>query len=203
MKKFFISLLCLVLMNVGTFAQIRFGVKGGANLSNLSFGSDSHYSIDNHMGFSLGPIVKFSLPVKGLDVDVAALYDYRNAKVSSPTLAGSAIYKSAIKQHQIVVPVNLRYGFELNNFEPYIFAGPQIGFGINNEEVNMDYGDWNPKKTNFSVNVGIGTIFKDNWQISLEYNIVCGKNADIDINNNQVLYGGKMNALQLCLGYYF
>jgi hypothetical protein len=203
MKKIFILLLCLTLINVGTSAQIRFGVKGGANLTKLSFSGNDHYSIDNYMGFSLGPIVKFSLPVKGLYVDVAALYDYRNAKVSSPGLVGGAIYKSAIKQHQIVIPINFRYGLELSNFEPYIFAGPQIGFGICNEKVEMDYGNWNPNKTNCSINVGIGTIFNDNWQISLEYNIACGENADIGINDNEVIYGGKMSAIQLCLGYYF
>lgn len=203
MKKIFISLLVLTLINVGTFAQVRFGIRGGANLTQLSFKGDAYYSIDNCIGYSFGPVVKFSLPIKGLGVDIAALYDYRNAKVFSPGLCGARIFKSSLKQHQIVLPVNLRYGLEFGRFEPYIFAGPQIGFGFNNEEIRMDYGDWNPKNNYWSVNVGIGTMFKDNWQISLEYNIVCGENAYVDINNNEVLSEGILNALQLCFGYYF
>ena len=53
-------------------AQVRFGVKGGINLTSLSFEKD-HYTISNKAGFYIGPTLMYSLPIKGLGLDAAMM----------------------------------------------------------------------------------------------------------------------------------
>ena len=76
MKK---SMMLFVLAFVTLFAteskaQINFGVKGGLNVTRMSF-DESLIKEDNRCGFFFGPSVKFTLPVIGLGMDIAALYD--------------------------------------------------------------------------------------------------------------------------------
>ena len=61
-------------------AQIKFGLKGGLNVTDMSL-SRKVFDADNQAGFFIGPTVKFTLPVMGLGIDAAALYDQRQAKV--------------------------------------------------------------------------------------------------------------------------
>ncbi|MDY4407691.1 MAG: outer membrane beta-barrel protein, partial [Prevotella sp.] len=60
-------------------AQIKFGVKGGLNITDMSFSKDV-VNTSNKTGFFIGPTVKFKIPVIGIGFDVAALYDQREAK---------------------------------------------------------------------------------------------------------------------------
>ena len=54
-------------------AQIKLGVKGGLNVSNLKLNNDV-YDASNRAGFFIGPMVKVTVPITGLSFDVAALY---------------------------------------------------------------------------------------------------------------------------------
>ncbi len=127
-----ISFLLLLAVVTAASAQVRFGVKGGLNLTHISFEESEIYDIEKGAGFFIGPMVKLSLPI-GLGFDVAVLYDQRNAKQRSVGLMGGRAYQTTIKQHQIAVPVNVRYGFGLAKVaELYVFAGPQISFNVGN-----------------------------------------------------------------------
>ena len=78
MKKIFGALMIAICiaMAMPAQAQIHFGVKGGLNLSKASFSNVSeNFKKDNFTGFFIGPSVKFTLPVVGLGIDAAALYD--------------------------------------------------------------------------------------------------------------------------------
>lgn len=45
-------------------AQIKFGLKGGLNITDMSFSSDV-LNTSNRTGFFIGPTVKFTLPLLG------------------------------------------------------------------------------------------------------------------------------------------
>ena len=68
-----ISLLVIGLMlMIAAPAHAQFfqwGFKGGANISKISFNKD------NMGGFFFGPIVEFNVPVLGVGIDGAFLYD--------------------------------------------------------------------------------------------------------------------------------
>ena len=83
MKKIFsafmIAICCLAMAMPAQAQLIKFGVKGGLNLSKLRFSNEAmDYLIsDNTSGFFFGPMAEVTIPVVGLGVDGALLYSQR------------------------------------------------------------------------------------------------------------------------------
>ena len=176
-------------------AQIKFGLKGGLNLTNLT--SDGSFSLKNRTGFFVGPTVKFSLPVVGLSLDAAALYDQRSGKIANET----------VKAQSIQIPINVRYGIGLGeSLNIFAFAGPQFGFNIGDKSKLLDsMGSWSLKSSNISGNVGIGATVFSKLQITANYNFQLSKSGEVEYKDNGATQTGKMkfNSWQLGLGYYF
>ena len=201
MKKFFTLVVLLATMTVAAQAQVKFGVKGGLNITSMKF-DESVLDKSNQAGFFIGPTVKFTLPVVGLGIDAAALYDQRSAKVADETL----------KQQSIQIPVNLRYGIGLGSTASiYIFAGPQFGFAIGDKSKNIvdNALEWRLKDSNLSANVGLGLMLLDHLQISANYNIALGTTGEVDVNKalgttwDTAIGKAKANAWQLSGAYFF
>lgn len=202
------AMICsLMACSIATKAQqVKFGVKGGVNLSTLSF-ENHDYDVHNKVGFFVGPTAKMSLPVKGLGLDASVLYDQRSGEAFLQ-IAGGRNYWTTIKRHHITVPINVRYDIGTRNFGFFVFAGPQVGFNVGGSEpTRMDYGDWEPRSVVFGMNAGLGIMIIDHLQLSANYNLVFKKDADISINRDNSDYRyvdtSKMNAWQLSLSYYF
>lgn len=131
-------------------AQVQFGVKGGLNLTNMKF-SKSAFDTKNQAGFFIGPTVKFTLPIVGLGIDASALYDYRSAKIDDIYTVEGKVEKT-LKQHQIVIPINLRYTVGLGDAaNVFFFAGPQVGFNIGDKDQTIvkDALEWLPERIEF------------------------------------------------------
>ena len=69
------------------------------------------YKVSNNMGFAIGPSVKWSLPVKGLAMEAATLFDQQSIAVETIDLMGGRSFETTLRQQQIVIPVNFHYGF--------------------------------------------------------------------------------------------
>jgi len=202
MKKLltFIILVSAMMMPDAATAQVKFGLKGGLNVTNMSLSSDL-FEVENRAGFFIGPSIKFKVPLVGLGFDLSLLYDQREAK-----LKDASDEASTLKQQSVQVPVNLRYSFGLSSLASlYLFAGPQFGFNVGDKEQNS----YKLKDTNFSVNAGLGLLLLNHLQVSANYNIACGKTADVDLGtavsgvSNIVTGNTKNNAWQVALAYYF
>ncbi len=196
MKKVFtiISLVALFFVATPSQAQTRFGLKGGFNVTNMSLSSDVLNS-SNRAGFFIGPSVKFTLPIVGLGVDAAALYDQREAKLADAT----------ISQKSINIPINARYTFGLGDTAGlYLAAGPQFGINVGDEDFKVtDTSNYQLKKTNFSINLGAGLTLMNHLEIGANYNIALGKTGDFSLNNAKNEYDSKNNAWQISAAYYF
>lgn len=183
-------------------AQFKFGLKGGLNITDMSFSSDVFES-SNRAGFFIGPTVKFTLPIVGLGIDASALYDQREAK-----LKGS---DKKLKQQAINIPINLRYDIGLGSLAAvYLAAGPQFGFNIGDKHQTLleDMYDWRLNTSNFSVNVGAGVMLLGHLQVGANYNIVCGKTGKVSVLQTtgdvlEGIYRGRSNSWQVSLAYYF
>lgn len=197
----------MVLLAAMTFtaqAQVKFGLKGGLNLTNMRFDKDV-VSKSNQAGFFIGPTVKFTLPVVGLGIDAAALYDQRSAKLDG--------VDETLKQRSIQIPINVRYGFGLGSTAGiYFFAGPQFGFNVGDKVTNIisNVVDWRLKDSNLSANVGLGLMLLNHLQISANYNIAFGTTGEFNVLTDvasrtwdTVTGKTKANAWQLSLAYYF
>ena len=205
MKKLFtLVVLAASLMALPANAQ-KFGLKAGLNVTNMSL-SSKVLDADNQCGFFVGPTVKFSLPLTGLGIDAAALYDQRSAHAEASNGTVTVTSSESMKTQSIQIPINLRYGVGLgSNLSAYLFAGPQFGFNIGDKEKHLSFGDWKLKTSNFSVNVGLGVTIMQHLQVSANYNIACGTTGEIDFNSvtTGLKNKAKANAWQIAAAYYF
>ena len=214
MRKFFTAAIVAVSMLFAASsaqAQVKFGLKGGLNVTNMSLNSEV-FDADNQTGFFIGPTVKFTLPIVGLGIDASALYDQRDAKFKVEEGDGASV-ESKIKNQSINIPINLRYGVGLGSTASiYLFAGPQFGFNVGdkNQSLYKDVAQWRLKSSTFSVNVGLGAMLLSHLQISANYNIACGKTGETTMSEAlgttaQEVFSkrGRANAWQIGLAYYF
>ena len=189
-------------------AQIKFGLKGGVNVTDMSLSSNV-FDASNRTGFFVGPTIKVQLPLVGLGIDASALYDQREAKIK----VGNTTTKETLRSQAINVPINLRYGWGLSSLANiFLFAGPQFGFNVGdkNQSLFKDAAQWRLKSSTFSVNVGLGAMLLSHLQISANYNIACGKTgettmSDVAGETVQQMFKkrGRANAWQIGLAYYF
>lgn len=199
MKKLFtlVALVAATLVAIPAQAQFKFGLKGGLNVTDMSFSSDV-IDASNHAGFFIGPTVKFTLPIVGLGIDASALYDQREAKVKGAD--------EKIKQQAINIPINLRYDIGLGSLAAvYVAAGPQFGFNVGDKIQKItDDANWELSKSTFSVNVGLGVMLLSHLQIGANYNIVCGKTGEITVfDGAKEAFRGRSNTWQVSAAYYF
>ena len=181
-------------------AEVKFGLKGGVNLTSMSFDANA-FSKSNQAGFFVGPTVKFTLPVVGLGIDASALYDQRKSTVKSVTDT-----ETAIKEQSIQIPVNLRYGIGLGSTASiYFFAGPQFGFNVGDKNIVSSAGEWSFKSSTISANAGLGLMLLGHLQVSVNYNFGLGKTGEFTLNTvpNQIKEKGKLNSWQIGVAYYF
>lgn len=208
MKKVITLVVLAAAMTLTTQAQgIKFGVKGGLNITKMSFSEDVFKS-ENKTGFFVGPSLKISLPM-GFGVDIAALYDERSADVSGglvKTEGGNdmLVYNTeseTIKQKSLQVPVNLRYNIGLGSMAGiYLAAGPQFGFPVADKVFETKVGEYRLKDANLSINFGAGLTLMGHLEVGFTYNLAAGKSGefrnwdDVDTHNN---------AWQISAAYYF
>lgn len=188
-------------------AQIKFGLKGGVNVTDMSLNS-SVFDASNRTGFFVGPTIKVQLPLVGLGIDASALYDQREAKIK----VGNTTTKETLRSQAINVPINLRYGWGLSSMANiFLFAGPQFGFNVGDKDQKItESSTWSVKNSNsnFSLNFGAGVTLLSHLQLTANYNLVCGKTSDATIKegleqltNKEVR--SRANAWQIALAYYF
>ena len=186
-------------------AQIKFGLKGGVNVTDMSLNS-SVFDASNRTGFFVGPTIKVQLPLVGLGIDASALYDQREAKIK----VGNTTTKETLRSQAINVPINLRYGWGLSSMANiFLFAGPQFGFNVGDKDQKItESSTRSVKNSNFSLNFGAGVTLLSHLQLTANYNVVCGKTSDATITegleqltNKEVR--SRANAWQIALAYYF
>ena len=200
MRKLFtlVVLVAATLVTIPAQAQFKFGLKGGLNLTDMSFSVDD-VDVSNRAGFFIGPTAKFTLPIVGLGLDASVLYDQREAKLKGTD--------DKIKQQAINIPINLRYDIGLGSLAAvYLAAGPQFGFNIGDKHQSLydDVAEWKLNDSNFSVNVGLGVMLLGHLQVGANYNIVCGKTGEVTvIDGVEEAFRGRSNTWQISAAYYF
>ncbi len=208
MKKIFALAAFIAAFSLSTpvQAQIKFGLKGGLNITDMSFSNDV-FSTSNRTGFFIGPSVKFTLPIVGLGIDVAALYDQREGKIGDIDDGLGNTVERTLKQKAINIPINLRYNIGLGSLAGiYLAAGPQFGFNVGDKSQTLykDVSSWKLKSSNFSVNVGAGVMLINHIEIGANYNIVCGKTGEVTVvDGTRSAFRGRSNTWQISAAYYF
>lgn len=161
---------CMAMMAVALLlatpakAQLSLGIKGGVSLGNNSlpqFSTEGQaLKLNNYAGFFIGPKAEVRIPIIGLGVEAAAMFAQRNYAISSTT---------SFKQNSFQIPLNLKYSFGLGNIANIFFAaGPEFGFNVG--ETREAY---HIKKSELSINAGLGVTLLKHVQVGANYNIPC------------------------------
>lgn len=165
MKKFvgIILLAVMALVSVPAQSQIRFGVKGGLNISTVHFNKDI-VGKDNVTGFNIGPMLEAMIPVAGVGLDAAILYSQKGIGLKDG---------KDIKNDYIDVPVNLKWKFGLPIIKGYLAAGPYVGFRVGGDKFWDIPGSvkdqFEAKNFNAGINLGAGIELIKHLQLGFNY----------------------------------
>lgn len=179
-------------------AQLRFGVKAGLNVNKMNFSDNSdNFSSDNRTGWFIGPTAEFKVPLIGLGVNGALLFDQRQTKFQDyPTYT----------ENFLSVPINLKYSFGFSSLAGgFITAGPQFSckLGDKNKTWN-DYITYDAQTWATSFNVGAGVRLGGHFDIGANYNFTVGKSGSYSFEtNSNERTRARNNGWQIYLGYVF
>jgi hypothetical protein len=198
MKRIFSLLFAISLLAaVPAHAQLKFGVKAGMNLAEKP--SDlKGISADGATGFFVGPMAKVTIPVIGLGLEADVLYSRTGAEID-----GEEVNKNSIE-----IPVYLRYDFSLPVLSkvavPFVAVGPQFGYAFGSTDEMTEWGKYEYKKSNLSLNLGAGAIVLNKIQLHLNYNIALGKTSEMKVGNvAEAAIDSKTNTWQVSAAWLF
>lgn len=164
----FVIVALLALLAIPANAQLKFGVKGGVNISSVHFSSDV-LKADNVTGFQIGPMIETSLPLVGLGLDAAVLYSQRGLK------ANTGVSTTSMKTDYIDVPVNLKWKFGLPIVKVFVAAGPYIGFRVGGDKIwdipGSVVGQVETKNFSAGLNFGAGVELISHLQVGFNYGL--------------------------------
>lgn len=193
-------------MTMAMHAQdlLRFGVRGGFDIQDMKF-DEKVFKTENRLGWFIGPTIQVSLPVAGLGLDIAGLYDQKSTKVNG----------ESIKQKYLLVPVNARLTLGVGGAAGlYVAAGPQFAFNIGDD---MDFEWWTKesqedikntfqlKKSAFSVNLGAGFFLSRHLEFGFTYNVGVSSTAEASFDKgiDAISDDTKPKSWQIYATYFF
>ncbi len=178
MKKYFglVAIIAAMFVAMPAQAQFKFGVKAGLNISKPSF-DKSVASADNRAGFFVGPMAEFTVPVIGIGIDAAVLYNNKSIKASGVDDAGVAKTETE-NLHYIDIPINVKYTIGLGSLASiYGATGPQFSFNVGGGDIFDN--NYSLNSSDFSWNIGAGVKLLSHFQIGYNYNIALGNTAEV------------------------
>ena len=161
-----VVLLLLSLTITPATAQIRFGVKGGVNISKVHFNEDVIKG-SNVTGFHIGPMLEFMAPYTGLGVDMALLYSQKGMEYNGP------VRSESFNADYLDIPLNLKWKFGLPIVKGYVNAGPYFAFRIAGDKVwelpSSIVTNVKAKNFNTGLNIGAGVEVIKHLQVGVNY----------------------------------
>lgn len=171
MKKSVVLIVIVLLgfVAVPAEAQIKFGVKGGVNVSKASI-SKEVLATKNVTGFNIGPMVEFQLPLVGVGMDAALLYSQKGFKAQDD----GGIDKS-MKTDYLEIPVNFKWKIGIPLVKFFLAAGPYINFRVAGDkiwEIPGGVGDQLKSKSfGAGLNFGAGVELLSHLQLGFNYGL--------------------------------
>lgn len=167
-KKIFFLLVCS-LIAFSSQAQLRFGVKGGVNLTGVSF-NDGSFIDKNVTGYQIGPTIEWLIH-GNLGFDGAVVYSQKGIKFEN----GQNTSES--KNGYIDIPVNLKYRLGLSeNFKPFVAAGPYVSFRVSGDDnfntiIDGISNQWESQNFGAGLNFGAGVELFKFLQVGANYGL--------------------------------
>lgn len=206
MKKFLgITLFLCFMMAAPATAQFDFGIKAGVNLSEKPTANinDLRNSLKGNAGWFAGPTAKFIFPIVGLGFEANILYSQNNIEIEGQNLLSQSIDIPLFLRYELSLPVVKKY------IEPFVAIGPQFNWNIGSKEYtledlnNIDYSKYTLNNSEISLNLGLGFILFEHYQIHGNYNLALGHTAEISNWDVSKITSLKTSKWQISLAYIF
>ena len=195
MKKLVVVLMMAMLMISPANAQVRLGIKGGMNLSKLTFDKDV-VSSNNRAGFFVGPIFYVDLPfLPGFGFDLAAIYDRKGTTMTAVIDDQKYEKKGYVQFLDVPIDINYKISFT-RGFAIYGSTGPQFSFNLKQDDFKTivdQRANYKIKDSNFSWNVGFGMEIIRHFRLGYNYNIALGDWAEVKEDLTETVYQGLKN----------
>jgi len=202
MKRILSIVVLLFAMTMALHAQdlLRFGVRGGFDIQEMKF-SEKVFKTENKLGWFVGPTIQVSLPVTGLGLDIAGLYNQKSTKVNG----------ESIEQKYFLVPVNARLTLGIGEAAGlYVAAGPQFAFNIG-DDVDFEWthndiqNTFQLKKSALSVNLGAGFFLSRHLEFGFVYNVSVSSTAEASFDEGvkAISDDTKPKSWKISATYYF
>lgn len=151
-------------------AQLKFGVRAGANFTNLDI---DNIKTNTATGWFVGPTAEFLIPVVGLGLDASLLYSRVNSE------ADWGVFEKTYKLDYLTLPVNIKYKLALPLIKPFIYAGPELCARIHDNfsdvwnalEQVTDVERFRSKGTDVKLNIGGGVELFNHLEVFVNYNV--------------------------------
>jgi hypothetical protein len=223
MKKITAFVLAIILCASAANAQLRYGVKAGANISTLSTTSKLINDVNTASSYQAGVLLQWKLGNFAIQPEV--LYSVQGAELRnavgtlnfSGPLAALTDYSTKLnyKSQNIEIPLNFQYGRGFGGARVYAQAGPYVSFkvgtALEDAASGTDYASavddaLKFNNVDYGVGLGVGAELLQ-FQLSLKYDFglkAVGKETlnSFDTNLNP-FYDMKNRNLNISLAYLF
>lgn len=190
MKRFTWITLTLLLCSGLTHAQLRFGIKGGTNISSLESTSSVIDQVKGSTNYQFGVLLQAK--AMGFAIQPEVLYSVKSGMFSNSNLAG-IISGSNIEyqSRNIEIPVNLQFGVGFGPARIFAQCGPYVSFLtsalVNGEVDNYDKIKENINNFEYGFGAGVGAEVL-NLQLTLKYDWGLSK-----LGKESILAGQQIN----------
>jgi hypothetical protein len=163
------------LMAIPAQAQLKFGVKGGLNISKVHFDREV-VSEGNVTGFNIGPMVEFKIPIIGLGFDAALLYSQKGFEVG----------RESMRTDYLDIPVNLKWKIGVPLARVYFTGGPYVSFRLAGDDFMSEIAGiksgFETKSFGAGLNFGAGVELFSHLQVGFNYGLGLTNNYEMMVD---------------------
>lgn len=212
MKKLFIIGAMLLAGATATQAQSGFGIRGGANMSNLSGDLDNEDNFENKWGFHGGITYNIGIVDNFFSIQPELLYSQKGFKNADTEFeAGGFTYKRTgkVNYNYLDLPVMAK----IKAGPLYFEAGPQASYlvGVNNETKTYLNGELQStsrdekdkdglKEFEFGYGAGVGFALGNSVNLGVRYNGSISDFVDEDVNFDGDITNARHSTIMFTLG---
>lgn len=205
MKKNRVSLIkCLIIaclvffVSVQADAQLRFGLKGGYDVSSNDINKDI-LNASNRLGFQVGGTMELMAPILGLGGEISVLYGHQQYDVKG----GDSGYDLSNYDY-LRVPLNLKKKFSLIGLlGVFIQAGPYVEFKINGGDFKDIDNQYKSKSFGTGINAGAGVELLNHLELGMYYRKALTDNYGGDTPDFGDIWKKKPDRWSVDLTYFF
>jgi len=190
MKKIVILAVALFTFVSVSDAQLKFGVKAGANMSNFSTESNIIDQVKGATSYQFGILLQAK--ALGFAIQPEVLYSVKGGEFNNSTLSGILSGTDIKFQSQsIEIPVNLQFGLEAGPARVFLQAGPYVSFLtgalINDSRDNYETAKDYISTFDYGVGAGVGAELLG-LQLTVKYDWGLSK-----LGKEEILAGNNIN----------